>query len=156
MSTDMDMMATLKNQLKAAIDARRGSIVALRARIYELLADVPVGVRLSDEEGELIRIRKVYSAASQWANDANPIRTSGKGVVTPNSHVVAHEDMDGYAGSNVARAFGPILDRDGDTIPYLTAAETRKIALRLPAAIVRYMAQCEAERSANDATLGLK
>lgn len=147
MSTEI---TALKSQLRSAIDARRDSIVALRGRIWDLLSDIPAGVILRDtDNGIVCKITKVYSAAHQgpgWPVVGN----SALGAVTPDGRTVAHDDLDRWDGHNWQRAFGPVMDRSDNPLPYLRAADTRKLALRLPAAITRYMEECKSERKAND------
>ena len=48
---------------------------------------------------------------------------------------------------------GPVYEGDYTAISYLSGAETRAIALRLPAAIERYIEQCATETAANHATI---
>ena len=53
------MSNSIKDQLALAIGARKDSLKALRARIIDLLDDVPVGVRLNDDQGLVVKVVRV-------------------------------------------------------------------------------------------------
>jgi hypothetical protein len=61
-------MSTIIEQLETSVSARKDSLIALRARIEKLLVPIPVGVILSDDAGELCRVLRICTGASQWSN----------------------------------------------------------------------------------------
>lgn len=154
--------STIHDQLKAAVSARKGSLKALRARIAALLKPIPIGVKLSDEEGEVCKVVRASTGASQWSNREWMVTIKGRGYITPAGKLLA-EDLDGayFDGSNMHyRTSEPTVlgvpEWGDDRKPGLTfepGTITRALAARLPAAIERYMAECERERAANEQTL---
>ena len=153
------MSDTIKTQLAQAVGARKDSLKALRARIIDLLEDVPVGTKLSDDDGLVVKVVRVCTGASQWSNQKWGITIKGWAVVDDANWLVA-ESLDGWVhdGSNAfTRTTEPTClicrGEAGDELSWLYDGSTRALAERLPAAIERYMALCEAERAANDTTL---
>ena len=163
------MSNTIKDQLSAAISARKDSLKALRSRIIDLLEDVPVGVKLIDDPkridgGLVVKIVPVYTGASQWSNRTWDVTIKGWGVVDADGKLIA-ESLDGsyWDGNNMHnRSSEPTClgtdsyergDYGDKGLTWATGAATRAIAARLPEAIARYMAECESERAANEGTL---
>ena len=153
----------LADQLALAIGARKDSLKALRARIIDLLDDVPVGVRLSDDAGLVVKVARVCTGASQWSNRTWDVTIKGWGLIAENGRLVA-EHVDGclWDGHNNhyrtteptclgTESFDP--EYHAKQLTWATGCDTRAIAARLPEAIARYMAECEAERAANEAML---
>lgn len=111
---------------------------------------------------EILRIVRAEASGYQSGWPTAGMRLSGNAAITPDHKIIAYDDdLDSdHNGSNIHYRRGEIRARgrdynDYDTQEYrfLAAAETRRLALRLPAAIARYMEQCEQERAANDSTL---
>lgn len=157
-SNDMDL-EQMKESLAAAIAARRGSLTALRERIVNLLDPVPVGVKLAGDDGSMIaEIVRVHTGASQWSNRTWDVEIRGWGLIDKHGRLIA-EVLDGsyWDGNNMHhRTSEPTclgLSGGGAVLRWATGAQTREVATALPAAIARYMAECEAEREANAATL---
>lgn len=155
MSTDTS--ATIIDQLSAAVRARRDSLVALRDRIATVLDPVPVGVALSDDQGEVCRIIRVCTGASQWSNRTWDVTIRGKGVISASGKLIC-DDLDSsyFDGSNMHyRSSEPTCryrsGEPGDALAYEPGTVTRALAERLPAAIARYMEQCTTEAAANNA-----
>ena len=153
------MSNSIKDQLALAIGARKDSLKALRARIIDLLDDVPVGVRLNDDQGLVVKVVRVCTGASQWSNQTWGITIKGWAVVDEAGLLVA-ECLDGWThdGSNAfTRTSEPTClvshGEPGEELSWSPGNFTRKTAARLPEAIARYMAECEAERAANEAML---
>lgn len=133
-------------QLRAAIDARRDSLIALRGRLMELTGPIPVGTRLCDDAGEVCRVVDLESLSDH---------EKGWGLLTPAGKIEGQpcggrllaDDMSAermcLAGDMYPDPEAPLLREPG--------ARTRELAARLPAAIARYMAHCEQERAKNDA-----
>ncbi len=157
------MSLTIQEQLSAAIAARKSTLKDLRGRIMSLLGDVPVGVKLSDDQGLLFTVQRVCTGASQWSNQTWNVTITGRGLIDAAGRLVA-EDLDDskWDGSNMHyRSTEPIClgtdCYDGNYtysgLSWVTGKVTRELAARLPAAIDRYMNTCKAEAEANSATL---
>jgi hypothetical protein len=155
----MENTVTVIDQLRAVIKAHKDSLEALRERIAELLDPIPVGVVLSDEQGEVCRIIRVCTGASQWANRTWDVTIRGKGALSPDGKLICELLRDKYwDGNNLHyRKTEPTCSYEGgeigDELQWLSSRETRAIAARLPAAIARYMETCKVEAEANDQTL---
>ena len=147
------------DQLRAVIKARRDSLEALRQRIAELLDPIPVGAVLRDEAGEVCRIIRVCTGASQWDNRTWDVTIKGWGALSPDGKLIC-EVIRGnvWDGQNMHyRTTEPTCryknGEIGDELQWLSSRETRALAVRLPAAIAKYMQECEEETKANHATL---
>ena len=139
------MSNSIKEQLAAAIGARKDSLKALRARIIDLLEDVPVGVKLSDEKGEFCRIAKVKDFGCVPGGGSR--RNYTEWAVIADGKLVATAKPD-----NFSEYYFPGDDLLEGQLKWLRGKDTRAIALRLPEAIARYIAECEAEAAANEST----
>jgi hypothetical protein len=144
-------------QLKTAVDAHKGALAELRNRIAALLEPLPVGVKLSDDQGEILCVVRVCTGASQWANRTWDVTIKGVGYIHAGKLVaenLADWCHDGSNGHNRSTEPTCLYDGDiGEALRFLSGADTRAIAARLPEGIKRYMAKCEAETTANEATL---
>jgi hypothetical protein len=162
-------MSTIKEELGAAISARKDSLKALRGRIIDLLADVPVGVKLIDDpervDGGLVcKVVRVCTGASQWSNRTWDVTIKGWALIDVEGKLIA-ECIDGshWDGNNMHhRSTEPTClgthpdygDNDAERgLSWASGKATRAVAMRLPDAIARYMTACETERDANQATL---
>ena len=151
MSTQTQDSAALVAALSAAIAARKSSLAELRDRIAYLLSPIPVGVRLWDNPVEQVRsaplcaIERIYipGSPSHYRGYFTPTRDD---TLIAIGGLVRHETV----GLSDFRHDDRYQDYD---FRWLSGRETRSLALRLPAAIARYMAECEAERQANTETL---
>jgi len=153
------MTDNIINQLRAVIRAHQDSLAALRQRIAELLDPIPVGAVLRDEAGEVCRIIRVCTGASQWDNRTWDVTIKGWGALSPDGKLIC-EVIRGnvWDGQNMHyRTTEPTCryknGEIGDELRWLSGRETRAIAERLPAAIARYMDRCRVEAEANDQTL---
>ena len=158
------MSTSIKDQLAQAVSARKDSLKALRARIIDLLEDVPVGVKLSDDQGLVVKVVRVCTGASQWSNRTWDVTIKGWGLVDANGKLIA-ENLDGslWDGNNMHhRSTEPTClgtdsydrgDYSDTGLSWASGKDTREIAARLPEAIARYMAACEAECAKNAETL---
>ena len=155
-------MSTINEMVTAAVAARKHSLKALRSRIAELLDPIPVGVVLSDDSGDICKIVRICTGASQWANCTWDVTIKGTGAITIGSEKLLCEiDLEScyWDGSNMYnRSSEPTClytsrQDERPTLTWLSGAETRALALRLPAAIERYINQCAEEEAANDATI---
>ena len=151
-------MYQITEMLTAAIAARKDSLKALRSRIAEILAPIPVGVVLSDEAGEVCEIDRICTGASQWSNRSWMVTIKGTGAIAAGKLLCEIDLDDSYWDGNNrhSRSDEPtcLWDNGGtQALGYLSGPETRACALRLPAAIERYIHQCEAETAANAETL---
>jgi hypothetical protein len=154
------MSTTIKEQLSAAIAARKDSIIALRSRIVDLLSDVPVGTILSDSDGEVCRVIRVCTGASQWGNCEWDVTIKGRGYLAPSGRLLA-EELDGsyWDGNNMHNRKGEATrgyshGEPTDTVyGFASGPDTRAAAVRLAGAIGRYMATCAAEVEANGSTI---
>ena len=153
------MSQTITEMLTVAIAARKDSLKALRSRIAEILDPIPVGVVLSDEAGEVCKIVRICTGASQWAATCG-----GKLLCEINSSYWDGNNMHRRRDEPTCLSNGePDFDRRGryqstgegypQALGYLSGTETRACARRLPAAIERYIQKCESERAANSETL---
>jgi len=153
------MENTIIDQLRAVIKAHQDSLAALRERIADLLDPIPVGVTLSDADGEVCRIVPVCTGASQWANRTWDVTIRGKGALSPQGKLICEWLKDAYwDGNNLHRRKTEATcsyerGEIGDELQWLSSRETRALAVRLPAAIAKYMQECEEETKANHATL---
>lgn len=145
---------TVIADLKAAISARKDSLITLRQRLTNLLEPIPIGVTLSDEQGEVCHIARVVSGASQWSNRRWEITLTGWAAISPRGRLVCDEIEDSmHDGNNMHwnHGEGTRLTRDGSDLLWEPGTITRQIAARLPAAIARYMDECQAETQLNAA-----
>jgi hypothetical protein len=155
------MSITIKEQLSAAISARKDSLAALRHRIIDLLDAVPVGVRLSDGQGLVVKVVSLCTGASQWDNRTWEITIKGWGLVDAQGKLIAEcldssvwDGRNMYHRSTEPTCLGTAYDPEyADRLKWATGTETRAVAGRLPEAIARYMGACESERIANTETL---
>jgi hypothetical protein len=156
------MSTTITDQLSAAIAARKDSLKALRGRIGEVLEPIPIGVKLVDDpariDGGLVcQIVRLCTGASQWSNRTWEQTIKGYGAITADGTLL-YEALDGsvWDGNNMHHRTTEGTyrwpDSDEQGLTWASGKTTRELAARLPAAIARYMAECEAERAANDAT----
>jgi len=162
----MSTTPNVTDLLRAAIAARKDSLIALRSRIVGLLADVPIGTSLSDKQGLVCRVARICTGASQWSNRTWDVTIKGRGYITDTGRLLATEiDESKWDGSNMHHhSSEPIVEgsnayayysRDADDRGLLFASgkDTRALAARLAAALERYMMECQTEQQANDATL---
>ncbi len=156
-------MSTIQEQLSAAIVARKSSLMELRQRIADLLTAVPIGVKLSDADGLVCRVAKLYTGASQWSNQTWDVTIKGRGYITDDGCLLAKE-IDGslWDGSNMHHhSTEPYMLHLGDDqdpagergLVFASGKQTRALALRLPESIARYMAECDSECVANQQTM---
>jgi len=156
------MSETIIEQLTAAVAARKSSLAALRERIMDLIAPIPVGVVLYDDGVEVGRIRRVCTGASQWSNRTWDVTIKGKGLIVAGK-LACHDCAETYHDGNnlhyhstepfcLYTGSGSEYEPDRDELSWLSGRETRETALRLPRAIARYIDECEAERAANELT----
>ena len=160
-------MSTVNEMLTAAIAARKDTLRALRGRIADLLEPIPVGVVLSDEVGEVCRIVRICTGASQWANRTWDVTIKGTGAISDGA-LVCEVDLDQsyWDGNNMhhrkseptclytANTDSPLWgEQEYAGLKFVPGEALRALAERLPTAIERYMAKCEAEAALNAATL---
>jgi hypothetical protein len=160
----LDMSQTITEMLTVAIAARKDSLKALRSRIAEILDPIPVGVVLSDEAGEVCKIVRICSGASQWSNRSWEVTIKGTGAIVAGK-LLCEIDLDSslFDGNNMHHRTdeptclytGANLWDEGypQALGYLSGPETRACARRLPTAIERYIRKCESERAENSKTL---
>lgn len=157
-------MSTIKDQLTAAVNARKDSLKELRQRIADLVEAVPIGVQLKDDSGMVAKMVRVCTGASQWGNQTWNVTIKGKALLTADGKLIAERLDDSYFdGNNMHyRKTEPTClgsvgwdDRTGKplALDWAGGKDTRALALRLPEAITRYIAECAAEREANSSTL---
>ena len=152
-------MSSIIDQLESHIQARKSSVIALREHIATLLAPIPVGVVLSDDAGEVCRVVKICTGASQWSNRRWEVTIYGRGYLTASGLLLAKKiDESHHDGHNLHtrsnEAFCTVRRGEADReLDFTAGAETRTIATRLPVAVARYMEHCQAEAAANAATL---
>lgn len=153
MSTD-----TIIDQLKTAIAARKGSLAMLRDRIAEIIEPIPVGEILTDEAGEVCRIERVVTGASQWSNRTWEVTIHGSAAITAEGKLLAENLADSlWDGNNRhhRKTEPTVLASDvysRRALKFSSGADTRALAIRLPSAIARYMAECAEETAQNRAT----
>lgn len=152
-------MSTITEQLKAAIAARKDSLQKLRERLVELLAPIPVGVVLRDDAGDVCKIMRVYTGASQWSNQTWNVTIDGWAAIASGKLLCEKLDSRKFDGSNIhyrssegTHLSGRDSSREDPPLKWLSGRETRELAKRLPAAIARYMDECRAEEQANAET----
>lgn len=154
----------IKDQLNAAIGARKDSLKALRGRIIDLLEGVPVGVKLADDAGLVVKVVRVCTGASQWSNRTWDVTIKGWGLIDSEGKLIAESLEDSYFDGNNAhyRTSEPTcLGTDGHDygdygepgLSWASGKATRAIAARLPGAIASYMAECRDEQDKNTETL---
>lgn len=155
-STSNPTTDALIAHLTTAVRARKDSLIALRARIVEWLDPIPVGTVLADESGEVCRIIRVCTGASQWATQMWDVTIKGTGALSADGKLLC-EDLDSsyFDGHNMHnRSIEPTCryahGEAGDTLAYEPGSRVRELAARLPVAIARYVATCATERAAND------
>lgn len=158
-------MTSIKDQLAAAIAARKDTLKALRDRIIDITDGIPVGVKLSDNAGLVAKVVRVCTGASQWANQTWNVTITGWALITEDGKLIAESlDDSRWDGSNMHyRKTEPTClgsrgyDDNGniDKLSFASGKETRALAARLPEAISRYMAECETEAAANASTLAV-
>jgi hypothetical protein len=158
----LDMSQTITEMLTVAIAARKDSLKALRSRIAEILDPIPVGVVLSDEAGEVCKIVRICTGASQWSNRSWEVTIKGTGAIVAGK-LLCEIDLDSslFDGNNMhlrtdeptCLYTGANLWDDPQALGYLSGPETRACARRLPTAIERYIRKCESERAENSKTL---
>jgi hypothetical protein len=73
-------MSTLTDQIKNAVQARKDSLKELRGRLNEVTAPIPVGVKLSDDQGVVCRVVRVCTGASQWSNRTWEVTIKGRAL----------------------------------------------------------------------------
>ncbi len=150
------MNTSIINQLSGVISARKDSLAALRGRIAALLEPIPVGAILADEQGEVCRIIRVCTGASQWSNRTWEVTIKGRGALTPAGTLLCDQLGKAlYDGSNMHwRSSEPTClwsaGETGGELSYASGRTTREFAARLPAAIASYLAKCERETEANN------
>lgn len=154
--------STILDQLTAAVAARKDSLKELRGRIEKLIEPLPVGVVLSDDQGELGKIRRVCTGASQWSNRTWEVTIKGKGLIADGKLVTETCDRSYWDGNNMhnhsTEPFclytnsGVDHYNDEAQLSWLSGRETRALAARLPRAIERYIQECAAEKLANEST----
>ena len=158
------MSTSIEDQLAAAVGARKDSLKALRYRIIDLVRHVPVGVKLTDNQGVIVEVVRLFSGASQWDNSTWDVTIKGWGLLDAQGNLIAEEiDSSLWDGNNMHhRSTEPTCRYHGahamdtqnhDALRWTNGKNTRTIAERLPEGLARYMAECETEREANDATL---
>lgn len=156
--------------LQNAVQARKDSLQNLRERIATLLAPIPIGAKLYEDNGSfLCEVHRIYTGASQWANTTWEVTIKGIGYVTTGQLLIAVNcDQSHYDGNNMhTRSTEPyVLHLRGDDdcenesdyrernmLHFASGKDTRDVATKLPAAIAKYMEECKQEQEANDATL---
>ena len=162
MDSDLE---TLTAQLRSLIEKRRQTLSDLRERIVEMVCDIPIGVCLSDDGGIVCNVVRVYTGASQWSNRTWVVTLKGRAYLTITDQMIAvncKQWMTDDRGNMHTRSTEPYLrslsnfedePEEPKGLEWASGSETRKLAVRLPAAIARYMAECEAEAQANATTL---
>jgi hypothetical protein len=157
----METENTIIKQLEAAVAARQDSLEDLRGRLEKLIAPIPVGVVLADDQGKIGEIRRVCTGASQWSNRTWMVTLKGKGLIAQNGKLVTETCARSYFdGQNMhhhsTEPFCLCADMDDiydrPKLSWLSGRETRALALRLPRAIARYIEECKAEAEANENT----
>jgi len=162
------MSNSIKDQLAAAIGARKDSLKALRARIMDLVDPIPVGVKLRDYCSVCCKLpgQAPVDCAGCHGNggglvvsvvrvtdmdDHNDSRTSEHGLLDGNGNLIATQ-FPCSRGCSEYHLGSPITSPDFDEEPlrWASGKVTREIAARLPEAIARYIAECEAEATANE------
>lgn len=147
--------------VREAVEARKGSLSELRARIWHLCEAIPVGVKLYDTygpaspargDGLIAVMAMVESEARQgpgW-----PSKTSkGKALIIGDLYI-AGEDLDFWNGSNWHYAYGAIREANTEReLRFMSGADTRAFARVLPVALARYIGECNAETAANQSEL---
>lgn len=151
-------MSQIIDQISAAVAARKDSLAALRSRLADLLGPIPAGVILSDDAGVVCRAIRICTGASQWRNRPWDVTIIGVGYLSVGGRLVAEKiDRSHWDGRNHhKRTVEPTCTIScggrGEPLDWESGGQTRIIAARLPAAIANYLAECEAERAANEAT----
>jgi len=153
MSTQTQDSAALVAALSAAIAARKSSLAELRDRIAWFLSPIPIGAKLWDDPVASVRsaplcaIERIYIPGS-------PSHYRGYFTPTRDDTLIAIGGLQARHERVCVSDFRHDDERYQDyDFRWLSGRETRDLALRLPAAIARYMAECEAEREANTETL---
>lgn len=155
----MNTTTSAIEQLAAVIAARKDSLSALRGRLADILDPIPMGVVLSDDDGEVCRIIRVCTGASQWSNHTWGVVIKGRAAIAMTGRLIC-ESLDGsyHDGNNCHwRSTEPTCryhdGEPGDALSFATGRDTRALAARLPAAIARYMEICKKEAELNATTL---
>ena len=155
------MSTTIIDQLTDIVNAHKDSLENLRERIAKLLEPIPVGTVLKDDRGEVCRIIKVCTGASQWSNRQWDVTITGKAALTINGKLLCDNLADSFFdGKNLhSRTSAPTCRYDpgepnnaGDDLSYESGKITREMAVRLPVAIARFMDECAAEVLENNET----
>ena len=74
------MSTSIQDQLAAAVGARKDSLKALRGRIIDLVRHAPVGVKLTDDQGVIVEVVRLFTGASQCDNRTWDVTIKGWGV----------------------------------------------------------------------------
>jgi hypothetical protein len=147
-------MSTITEQLEAAVAARKDSLKSLRERIAAILAPIPVGVTLRDDAGDVCKIVRVCTGASQWSNRTWEVTIHGRAALASGKLLCEDLADSKWDGNNThyRKSEGTCLRHSDEPLKWLSGRETRELAKRLPGAIVRYLDECRAEERANNET----
>jgi hypothetical protein len=160
----MTNIETETAKLSAAVAARKDSLTELRKRIIALCEPIPVGATLRDEAGVICTVAAVYTGASQWSNRRWERIIRGWGLIADGKLVAAALEDSLWDGRNMhyhsdepicldEGSQGDLPAEEGKQLRYMSGADTRAIAARLPGGIAAYIQRCGSEAAANAATL---